>query len=87
MNRVLVFTTTVNTQEEANLLSPFLHELAGLGGWNFALDDRDRILRVTSTHVDQEQVIWLLERHGFRCIELADSVPEVFTIQDQILVL
>lgn len=69
---VLVFSTTVETNEQISLLRPALNSRVGNGRWNFALDDRDRILRVISNSIDASQAIAILKEKGFECRELED---------------
>ena len=68
---VLVFKTTVEDTESVRTLSSRLDSLAGRGHWNFALDDCDRILRITSD-VRPEMAISILAESGFDCLELED---------------
>ena len=68
---VLVFKTSVQTQEDARRLMPLLKRLDGVVKWNFALDDCDKILRVVSRGQAQS-VVQLLAQSGFWCEELED---------------
>lgn len=67
---VLVFSTTVETSDQIMLLAPILNSHVGVGMWNFALDDCDKILRIVSDHVKALHAISLLKEHGFDCQEL-----------------
>ncbi len=69
---ILVFTTSVKTRKDAELVAPALNSFIGKGKWNFALDDSDKILRIVSTGVNPVQAIQLLEENGFKCKELED---------------
>jgi hypothetical protein len=69
---VLVCKTSVQSREEALLLTSALDELVGSGRWNFALDDCDRILRIRARRDYLDQVIALFDHHGFCCSELED---------------
>lgn len=69
---VLVFTTSVQSQDQVKILTPKINFLAGKGHWNFALDDQDKILRIVSDHVKALQAIGLLKEYGFECRELTD---------------
>jgi len=69
---VLVFKTTVYDAESVQKLSPRLDSLVGRGHWNFALDDCDRVLRITSPDVNPEMAIRILAENGFECLELED---------------
>jgi Gpi18-like mannosyltransferase len=37
--QVLVFSTSVKSMEEVNVLKPLIDSLVGKNNWNFALDD------------------------------------------------
>jgi hypothetical protein len=67
---VLVFSTSVNSQDEVKSLEPKINSLAGKDHWNFALDDCDRILRIVSDKVKALHAVNLLREHGFDCKEL-----------------
>jgi hypothetical protein len=67
---ILVFATSVASSQEVKTLAPVINELAGKGNWNFALDDRDHILRIASKKVEPTRAINLLRQYGFDCKEL-----------------
>lgn len=71
---VLVFATSVQSEEEARSLAPHIDKLAGPGNWNFALDDCDKILRIASGTLRPEQTIRLLVQRGYHCEELSDEI-------------
>lgn len=71
---VLVFSTSVQTEEEAKFLAPHIDQLAGPGNWNFALDDCDKILRIVSASLKPEAPIDLLAQLGYHCEELSDEI-------------
>jgi hypothetical protein len=72
MIHVLVFKTSVDSDERIALLKPALDLTAGAGNWNFALDDDDKILRIVAGKTDAEKTIRLLAENGFVCSELDD---------------
>ena len=67
---VLVFKTSVETPQSVKILRPLLDSVAGRGQWNFALDDCDRILRISSRKVTAQTAIQLLNDRGYECSEL-----------------
>jgi hypothetical protein len=67
---VLVFSTSVNSQDEVKSLELKINSLAGKGHWNFALDDCDKVLRIVSDKVNPQLAIQLLKQNGFDCREL-----------------
>jgi len=70
--KILVFTTSVQSFDQVKSLAPFIDSLAGKGRWNFALDDRDKILRIVSDKVKPTAAILLLKNYGYQCQELTD---------------
>jgi hypothetical protein len=70
---VLVFTTTVETNDEVRMLAPHINSLVGEGNWNFALDDSDKILRIISS-IEANEVIDSLRHLGYQCQELKDEI-------------
>jgi hypothetical protein len=69
---VLVFSTSVQSQDQVKILTPKINSLAAKGLWNFALDDHDKILRIVSDDVNSLQAIGLLKEYGFECQGLTD---------------
>ena len=69
---VLVFKTSVESNEGIQKLKTSLDALAGSGQWNFALDDCDKILRIKSRSVHPAIAQKLLHDCGFACSELED---------------
>ena len=74
MKNVWVFGTSVESPQGVLSLSRSLDRLTGQGGWNFDLDDCDRVLRVDAV-CRPEDVIRLLNSAGYSCAELGDEVP------------
>jgi hypothetical protein len=69
---VLVFKTSVESPQHVKVLRPLLDSVAGRGGWNFALDDSDKILRIVSGKLTPQGAIRLLNEKGYECSELED---------------
>lgn len=67
---ILLFKTSVTSVESVSRLTPLLNKLAGKDRWNFALDDCDRILRITAGHVRPGQAVQVLTEAGYACEEL-----------------
>ncbi|KAA9340877.1 hypothetical protein [Adhaeribacter soli] len=73
MKTVLVFKTSVVTEQQAGRLKPVLDKLMhAREKWNFDLEDCDRILRVEAFTLRASVVIAELNRAGFFCAELED---------------
>ncbi len=68
--QVLVFSTSVKSIEEVNLLKPLIDALVGKNNWNFALDDCDHVLRIVNNNVSAKHAMALLHSKGYQCHEL-----------------
>jgi hypothetical protein len=69
---ILVFSTSVRKFRQVRKLARTLNNIAGKGNWNFALDDRDRILRMNTARANSNAAISALQQQGYRCHELLD---------------
>ncbi len=67
---ILVFKTTVTSNEKANSISSLIDNLPTIIGWNFDLEDRDNILRIECNRDISEEVINLLNKNGIECADL-----------------
>lgn len=58
------------------MLEPLLKEILNQSEkWNFDLEDCDHILRVEAPLVKAPQIIDSLDKLGFDCVELEDTIP------------
>jgi hypothetical protein len=65
-----VFRTNVHKAREARrLVSLLLNHFPG-SKINFDLDDCDKVLRVEGGHIVTEQIMHLVQQHGFQCAVL-----------------
>lgn len=72
---VLVFKTSVQSNADIHSLAAHINGLLhNRGGWNFDLEDCDKILRIESNALKSEEIIRLLNAKGYRCSELEDDV-------------
>ena len=67
---VLVFKTSVKTEEDVLQLKSKINGLGTNINHNFDLADCDNILRIQSSEVTSDQVIDLLEKNHYECREL-----------------
>lgn len=68
---VLVFTTSVGSMDQVEVLRPLLDRIAaGADRWSFDLEDRERILRVEAPPVARARIIAVLNALGHSCREL-----------------
>lgn len=73
LKQVLVFKTSVTTQQKIAQVSPLLDTLMDKSEkWNFDLEDCDNILRVEAINLKPWQIISSLTAVGFACEELED---------------
>lgn len=68
--QIHVFATSVQSIRQVKELAPELNGVVGKGNWNFALDDSDRILRISSAYTSAQEAIRILQEKGFECAEL-----------------
>ena len=52
------------------MVAPLLTSFPAISGWNFDLDDRDKILRIEASGLDPALIEELLLTAGFNCREL-----------------
>ena len=69
---ILVFKTSVRSEQHVNNLEPLLNAVSGSGAWSFDLEDRDSVLRIESENNISGDVIELVRKEGFVCEEMAD---------------
>ena len=67
---ILVFKTSVRTNEDVVKLSSHLNNLSQDIKWNFDLEDRDNILKIVSSHISAKKVIEVLCKAQYACDEL-----------------
>ncbi|WP_341225573.1 hypothetical protein [uncultured Arcticibacterium sp.] len=67
---ILVFKTTVETDEDIRKLKPKLDDLSADLEWNFDLEDCDKVLRVEGFCISPMAIINLLAESSFECEEL-----------------
>jgi hypothetical protein len=69
---VLVFKTSVTTEQHIEELAPLLNSIIQPPNWNFDLEDCDRILRIETAHNIAPAVVSVINQQGFYCEELLD---------------
>lgn len=67
---VLVFKTSVQSENDIYKISPYLNADTRVRKWNVDLDDVDCVLRIESDVHDPGYVIELIRAAGFLCEEL-----------------
>lgn len=69
-NHILLFKTDVKSETCKAKLQPVLDNYDGILSWTIALDDCDCVLRVISYTLNHQQIIELINHHGYFCCEL-----------------
>jgi len=67
---ILVFKTNVSSKKKVSKVSSLLTSVAAIKGWNFDLDDCDKVLRIEAIDIKPGFVESLLHTAGFNCQEL-----------------
>lgn len=67
---VLIFRTNVNCQNIVSQLGLLLNKHWAISGWNFDLEDCDKILRIEASSKISEEIIKILKDRGLNCEEL-----------------
>jgi len=69
-NHILLFRTDIKSEEDKLVLQPLLDKNKNIEQWNVDLDDEDYVLRIVSYSLKHEQVIEMVQDHGYTCCEL-----------------
>jgi hypothetical protein len=67
---ILIFTTSVEKPEQVTEVRPLLTAVPAISGWNFDLEDCDKILRIEAHDISPRYIESLLQTAGFECHEL-----------------
>ena len=67
---ILIFKTDVSSKKKVSMIAPLLTSFPAIRGWNFDLDDCDKILRIEASGLNPTSVERLLLKAGFNCQEL-----------------
>ncbi len=67
---ILVFKTTVETDDDVKKLKPKLDNLSTSLKWSFDLEDCDNILRIEDSYISPTTIIDLKVESTFECQEL-----------------
>ena len=72
INEVLVFKTTIKTEEDKQKVALVLDSLSQINCWTVDCEDCDCVLRIEADGISEEQIIEIVQRLGFDCEELKD---------------
>jgi hypothetical protein len=67
---ILIFSTSVEKPEQVTEVRPLLTSVPSIKGWNFDLEDCDKILRIEASNISPRYIEELLHTAGFSCQEL-----------------
>ncbi|MEI7583136.1 hypothetical protein [Runella sp.] len=70
--QILVFRTTIKTQEDKEKIAPLLVSMPQIYRWTVDCEDCDCVLRIEAEGISEEQIIETVQRAGFECEELKD---------------
>lgn len=70
--QILVFRTTIKTQEDKEKIAPLLISMPQIYRWSVDCEDCDCVLRIEAESIAEEQIIATVQRAGFECEELKD---------------
>jgi len=70
IDHILLFKTNISSFADKQALKPVLDGNSRIKQWNIDLNDCDYVLRIESDTLSAEQVIHLINHHGFECSEL-----------------
>jgi hypothetical protein len=72
INEILVFKTTIKTEEDKQNVALTLDSLAQINRWTVDCEDCDCVLRIEADGISEEQIIEIVQRLDFDCEELKD---------------
>ncbi|MGN6438697.1 MAG: hypothetical protein ACTHMM_19295 [Agriterribacter sp.] len=67
---ILIFKTNIRSAEDVNRIKSSLNNHQYIQQWNVDLHDVDCVLRIVSPSLQHEQIIELINTHGYECTEL-----------------
>jgi len=70
MEQVLIFKTSVNSQEHVREVKALLQPIRMIQKWTFDLDDCDKILRIVSFGIRPQLIENVLRKAGIYCEHL-----------------
>lgn len=69
-DHILLFKTNVNCQSAMLVLHAILGGNPAIEKWTVDLEDEDCVLRIVSRTLTHQQIITILNQHGYNCCEL-----------------
>lgn len=72
INEILVFKTSIKTEEDKLKVAMDLDSLLQITRWTVDCEDCDCVLRIEAEGISEKQIIEAVQRSGFECEELKD---------------
>ena len=69
-DHILLFKTNIKTKRDIKKVALILTVQKEIIKWNVDLHDNDRVLRIISAGIKNEQIVDLLQSIGYACSEL-----------------
>jgi hypothetical protein len=69
---VLIFKTDIQDQHDVEKVAALMQDDPRIKRWNIDLQDIDKVLRIESKHVHEQEIIAGIRKAGYRCEELID---------------
>ncbi|RFZ83178.1 hypothetical protein DYU05_13615 [Mucilaginibacter terrenus] len=69
-DNILLFKTNISCEADKTAVCAMLRNLNGVEQLSVDLEDEDRVLRVVSATLNHQQIIKLINQHGYNCCEL-----------------
>lgn len=69
-DHILLFKTDIDSESDRLAIRPILDTNQQVEQWNVDLDDEDFVLRIISYSLKHQQIIELMNHHGYECCEL-----------------
>jgi len=70
LNHILIFKTNIDQLSTKCALSEALGKQTGISQWSIDHEDCDRVLRIVSETLSNQEIISFINAHGFECEEL-----------------
>lgn len=70
LDHILVFKTNISCEEEKQLLHTIFDTHSDIESWSIDMEDKDCVLRVVSYTLSYNQIIKIINHHGYECYEL-----------------
>jgi copper chaperone CopZ len=69
-DHILLFKTNISCEADKAAVCAMLSNFNGVEQLTLDLEDEDRVLRIVSATLNHQQIINLINQHGYTCCEL-----------------